>query len=108
MWFFYLQLGYDFFPCFLVLEIGLMGNPLHAAQMPMVAETDDTIFIQFGDNPAVTYHKELVPPASQGRYDLHSYWFHLSVSIAHWRGSHGHTSDDHSPPPRVVATPSGI
>ena len=48
------------FPRFLVLEI--LGNPLHAAQMPMVAETDDTIFIQFGDNPAVTYHEELVPP----------------------------------------------
>lgn len=33
--------------------------------MPMVAETDDTIFIQFGDNPAVTYHKELVPPPAR-------------------------------------------
>ena len=66
MWFFYLQLGYDFLPSFLGLRvIGLIGNPLHAAQIPMVAETDDTIFIQFGDNPAVTYHKELVPPPAR-------------------------------------------
>ena len=52
------------FPRFLVYAgvIGFMANPLHAAQTPTVTETDDTIVIEFGDNPAVTYHKALVPP----------------------------------------------
>ena len=41
---------------------GFIALQTYAMEAPTVVETDDTIVIRFGDNPAVTYQKALVPP----------------------------------------------